>query len=672
MKQMKSPWTPAPARVLPPWSPVQVEHIESTTTLGVWGRQYRFDAAALPTSIITAGREVLAAPVRLAGRVDGQHIEWRPGGTIVYEQADHAAVIVGHQCSQRLILNTAVRVEYDGLMQLDITLVPEGGPGDAVRLALDELTLEIPLRPEAATLFHYWPQWFSGTGLDLSAKNSGAVPDAGLALPFKPFIWLGWEEGGLSWFAESDRNWRPADAARAVEVVSDATAVVLRLNLLGGGTPHWAGQEGSWRHQLMPLTFRMGLQATPVKPIPGDLHKWRILQHSNHHTIGEKHNPGFLSKMADAGVRTIVLHESEHPIQNDGFTNEPDELRRVVDACHAQGIRVIVYFGYELSTLSPRWADEADEVLVKDPDGVPAGGWRRAPDQRELIACGNSSYQDTLVNDIIAFIDKFNIDGLYLDQASVPFGCANEAHGCGYTAVDGSRHITFPILAVRNLMKRLYEAVVSRGGIIDVHQSSGCVTPTLAFAHSYYDGEHLIWDKKYETDPVGTIGLETFRAEFMGTNFGVPCQYYCLNSAAWAFPLIHGITPRPSHEIPPALTRLWDVMDAFGVSQAEWWPYWRNEAVLSAGPEDIKASAWVRRTDAGAAEMLIVAANLSPSARHDAEITLRLSATDAANGRLSARDAMTDEPITSTGGRICFPLDPLETRLVRLQVGGSG
>ncbi|MCX7887948.1 MAG: hypothetical protein N3B01_11940, partial [Verrucomicrobiae bacterium] len=52
--------------------------------VGVWGRTHKLGRGALPTSITTAGREILAGPVRLAGTVSGKPIEWTRGGLFAF------------------------------------------------------------------------------------------------------------------------------------------------------------------------------------------------------------------------------------------------------------------------------------------------------------------------------------------------------------------------------------------------------------------------------------------------------------------------------------------------------------------------------------------------------------------------------------------------------------
>jgi ParB family chromosome partitioning protein len=73
-------------------------------------------------------------------------------------------------------------------------------------------------------------------------------------------------------------------------------------------------------------------------------------------------------------------------------------------------------------------------------------------------------------------------------------------------------------------MRQLYEALHPKGKLINAHQSTYCGTPTLAFVHSYWDGEQF-GRGELAGDPLQKLPLASFRAEFMGKNFGVPCEF---------------------------------------------------------------------------------------------------------------------------------------------------
>ena len=654
-----------------PWPPMRVHQGNAGIDVSVWGRTYRFGNRPLPTSIESAGREILAGPVRLVGELDGEPMDWTGeyAGIMLHSHNDAQTILVGYQRCQRLVLNTAVWIDFDGAMFIDVKVMPGEGVEDESPLVVPRLHLEIALRAEAATLFHYWPHRGQGILLDHTADNSGGTPAERMALPFKPFVWLGWEEGGLSWFAESAKGWQPADADRAIEVDRDGDTVLLRLRLLDSEPAAWKDQPLTWARRPGPLLFRMGLQATPVKPWPADLHKQRVAFHSSHHVAEsrDRHQPEMTAfeRMLEDGINTVIFHEGWQPIQNYGFSDEPEKVRQAVDLCHDNGMKVLAYFGYELASLAPEWGDVADEVLALNPDGVPAGGWRRHPHQRDYVCCTKSIWGDELVRRIIESMETFGFDGLYLDQTNVPFGCCNERHGCGWRDAAGRLQPTYPIRTARTVMRRLYDYVHPRGGWIELHQSSCCVTPTLAFAHSYYDGEHLHWEGKFRDDPLNTIGLEAFRAEFMGWNFGVPADYMA-SGEKQAFPLVHGLLNRPLPTKAETRHRLWEAFETFNVGSAEFLGYWRSELPVSAAPETVKASAYVRRTRGdGPAEMLMVVANLSGDRPVDAQVTVDLSALGL-DGGASAHDVIADKPVPADNGRLGFQLEPLDFRVIRL------
>ncbi|MCX7825880.1 MAG: alpha-amylase family protein, partial [Verrucomicrobiae bacterium] len=354
-----------PLKLIPPWTPVVVKTSAAGIEVGVWGRSHKLAKAALPTSIVTAGREVLAAPIRLVGQVSGKPIEWKRAGNFLFRADKAHAIISGWQAGDDLIVNTTTQIEFDGVMRVDLVVMPQRKMSPKV----EQLWLEVPLKRAHASLYHFWPgRWGA-------AKNSGAVPEAGLQLPFKPFVWLGWEDGGLGWFAESDKGWQPQDPKQPIEVVVNGDQTLLRLHLLDSPPPR------------LPVTYTFGFQASPVKPWPKDFHEWRIC-HGASYAMGSQQ----LDQAAKLGVKTLVFHEHWTPYQNYPTTTHEAELKKLVADCHKRGIKLLLYHGYEFASLAPEWGEMADETLVKTAAGGYTGGYHRQPEQRDYIVCYNSRY----------------------------------------------------------------------------------------------------------------------------------------------------------------------------------------------------------------------------------------------------------------------------------------
>jgi hypothetical protein len=642
----------AEEQVLPPWTTVVAEESEKGANVRVWGRTYSFANAPLPTGIVTANGEILGSPLRLVGILDGKPIAWERAGAFVLRRDEAQATVSAWQANRALIVNTTSQVEFDGMARVDMVVMPQSGASPK----LEKLWLEIPLRAERATLFHYWPgQWGS-------AGNSGAIPETGLTLPFKPFVWLGWEEGGLSWFAESDKGWQPQEANRCIEVVRQGQEVMLRLRILDS------------QPLALPITFTFGLQATPVKPIPNDFHEWRIC-HGAHYsieseTVKERGTGTRLDRMAELGVRTLVFHEQWTPVQNYWTTTRELELKHLVSECHKRGIKLLLYFGYELSTLAPEWGELADELLVKNPEGGLAGGYHRQPEQRDYIVCYNSKWQDFFLEGLSWALESYGLDGVYLDGTIVPWGCANGRHGCGYRTPDGKLKVTYPIFAVRNLMKQVYGFIHPKGGLVNAHQSTCCVTATLAFCDSYWDGEQF-GEGELAGDPLRKLPLAAFRAEFMGKNFGIPSEFLVYERPpgwtlehALAFTLLHDVRVRPlgfGSQL-ELMSKIWKVTSDFGVGEAEWRPYWRNQKLVEAQPECVKVSLYLKGK-----QVLLVVSNLSAKEEVKGQVTLDKNNLGLPDGFSSARDAITGEHLALEDSRLRLTLPPTRVRLILME-----
>lgn len=371
-----------------------------------------------------------------------------------------------------------------------------------------------------------------------------------------------------------------------------------------------------------------------------------------------------LDRLAELGVRTIVFHEHWTDIQNYTSTTHGDELRRLVAACHARGIRLLLYFGYEMSDIAPEWDRYSDECLVYPR----AGGYKRLPEQTAYIVCYRSHWQDFMAEGIARMMDEFDIDGVYLDGTANPWGCANRAHGCGYERQDGTVGPTYTFFATRDMMRRIYTIVKTRkpDGLVNVHQSTCMTIPTLAWATSYWDGEQL---GGIEVGPwaLEVLPLDSFRCEFMGHQWGVPAELLCYGQPysyeqATAISLPHDVLVRGSLGGSLELeSKLWHAMDDFGRREASWQPYWANEHLVTCEPAEVKVSLYVRHGRG----CIAVVSNLGR--RHcRADVRLRTAAMGLPSPT-AATDVLSAETIPVRDGRVTLELDPLAFRVLWLR-----
>ncbi len=635
------PWAGSPAgksdELLPPWTPVEVVG----STVKVWGRTYTFGALPFPRSVVTRDAEVLSAPVTLEGTSGGKPLAWKAGSCRIAESTPSRARLAIQAEGDPIRCEGTVLVEYDGMVRCDVRLVPTQAD-----VPIDRLALVIPLRTPHAKYLHFWPgRWGS-------AYNSTALPQEGFRGPFKPFFWLGDEWRGLGWFVESDRNFVGNDPGSVIEVQRQDESVLWRINLIG-----------AVQTVREPLEYTFGLQATPVKAARPDAWDYRICHMGNYGI--EDRPPGLLDQLAKHGVRTICFHEHWTDIQNYPKTTHGDKLRKLVAACHERGIQLLLYHGYEMSTIAPEWDQYHEECLV----APRAGGYKRKPEQTAYIVCYRSHWQDFLADGIDKLMDEYGIDGVYLDGTSEPWGCANRRHGCGYVRPDGSIAPTYPMFATREMMRRIYTIVKKHhaNGQVNVHQSTCMVIPTLAFATSYWDGEQL-QSVARPASPQDVLPLDAFRAEFMGHNWGVPAELLWYGSGPFkrvesmSVALLHDVPVRPSSMADVEIAgRMWRAFDELGRHEAVWLPYWENQAYVAASPAHVKVSLY-NRPRKGA---ILVAANL---AQEDcrAQIQLNLSALEQPSA-LTATDIVTGAPVPVTEGRLEVSLPSMHYAMIRLQ-----
>lgn len=365
------------------------------------------------------------------------------------------------------------------------------------------------------------------------------------------------------------------------------------------------------------------------------------------------------------GVRTICFHEHWSNIQNYFAPADPEGLRRLVKACHERGIKLLVYYGYELSNIAPEWGIYSDEVLVYPR----AGGYRRKPEQTAYICCYASAWQDYLAWAIAKTIDEFDIDGVYLDGTANPWGCANLGHGCGYIGRDGKLHPTYTFFETREMMKRIYAIVKTRkpNGLVNVHQSTCMTIPSVGWATSYWDGEqfgHI--QRTFETFPLDILPLDAFRAEFMGHNWGVPAELLCYGrpytySEALAISLLHDVLVRPGNSDLELASKIWKVAEDFGRKKAQWLPYWENERYVSISDENVKCSIY-NRPNQGA---MVIVSNLGKKPA-DVEIKLNLDALKLPQN-LQAIDAVSGQIFPCEMGKLQLYLDSLNFSLLLLR-----
>ncbi len=582
------------------WTELKAKNTESGICAEVLNRKIKFQKSLFPTSITVGDEEILYAPIELKARFGDIDGEWSGHQVILHENTAEKAVYTFAQTAENLIVNADITIEFDGFIKVDFRLIPFWSFHKDNVPRLTGLYIDIPLKNKFSGLMHYWPNCESGVCLSARVLNSHSTPEGDTKLPFKPYFWAGWEYGGLGVCCESDKGFELENPDECITVSRRDEYTNIRISLLDHTPDDWAGRADEWGNNINPITYSFAFQPTPVKEFDNkNLQNWRAF-----HLYDVPKFPIFdevkgngdtlLERIAASGAKWLILHEDWTVIQNYGLPKDEEEFKRFVNDCHKLGLKLMVYFGYEVSSLYPGFNDVCHEYLNKNVKGNFVGGWQREPMQRDYTVCYHGGYSDVMIKRVERVMDEYGVDGIYTDGTFVPWECANEAHGCGYRDKDGVLHFEYPIFAVREHVKKLYEAVHSRGGRIDTHQSSCCMMATLAFADSYFDGENI---QGFLREDLSNMKMDTFRTEFMGENMGIPCNFisytredFTLRMLA-GITLIHNVYPRANNiDDIDFISKLWSIYDDFGTDNAEWYPYFEPQNDINADCDGVYMS----------------------------------------------------------------------------------
>ena len=611
-----------PDEVPPPWTPMKYEGV----ALKMWNRECRFGGGALPTSMTSGGTELLRGPVALTAEVDGKACGVDTGALKATKTARGKVELAGAGKFAGGDVSAKVSGEFDGytVWHVEIALKPGA--------KLTQLHLDIPLRADVARL-QYIP--FLNEGEMPGRDDVGAI-QAHRALRFLPGVWVGNDDIGLTWFAESDEFWYPADPKRAIEIIGQGEgAPKLRMNLV----------EGANEKLPRKLVYEFGMQATPVKPFPEpkDWLGYGFVEASNEKLFvtGWGNEPstwwqGFPAFPSEKGRKaseeeTADLHTTTNRYGRPLLT----ERYLTATMCVENVPELGVYKRY--------WAVHPADIWGTD-GPVPMPFVRMCPNSKSWDNCFCWNF-DKLMGEIPE-------NGYYQDFGH-PKSCDNETHGCGYVR-NGKRHPTYPLFAHHELNKRLYilakhHETAGRRIFLVGHSGGTYPLPHGNFWDMVVDGEYLGGVMASYRSYMDFLSDERVRAECSGRQFGILFDFIpnklgfktaeednayadelmavlATNGVVWSW---HAFANRePQGRVLAAYER-------FGTSGVErFLPYWKNGDMAACATPDVKATLFVK-----AGKVLVALGNRGHEER-EAEVKLDLGKLGL-GGEVTAIDACT-------------------------------
>ncbi len=680
------------AAILPPWTPVRVERTDGALTLHVWGRRYELGAALLPAQIEAAGRPLLERPASLAARVAGKEAAWEAGPVSVVEEEGGGSVRLEQELrSGPMRLKARAKVDFDGFITYDLELAADT-PAN-----LDRLALEIPFLPEESRLCYAERVFPKEAGKAIAEWFSGAV-EGPLAFQFSPNLWIGGNDRGLTWQAESNAAWSNADPQRAITITPGKAGTLLQANWVDTARELKPGEK---------LHYRFALLATPVKPLERDAWALRVARYEpwglepEIPTRKTSNGTPEAKAIADLGVRHLFTNINDLwpwplPI-SEAFSRA---THGYIDALHAQGVKMHNYTIHQrMPTTTPEFDLYGLAMSNRPLKGQYVPTVSGKPERPGSLALGlgadsqscsfmcpkSEALQDAFMHALERRLKTYKDDGVYLDGTVHIVPCSNEIHGCGYRKADGTLEPTYPVFGVREMMQRIYALVRENapGGIVDVHCSFGYNPASLAYADIMWTGEQWHHLRKVGTDYVaGELTLDKFRTEFTGRQLGIAAEtlHYRLRNPMKiaATSLLHDISPRYSLQgfdnvtgkADPyfaLLPELWKMRDRFGAQDAEKLFYWENaEYATVAGDQGYVTLLKHPRNG-----VLALVSNLSQG-QQELTVKFDLAKLGLAEGKVRAWYPLTGKEATfAAGGEAKVPLESEEWAYLWLQPEGG-
>ncbi len=686
--QVPAPWTALKAKAA----------ADGSVEVDVWDRKHVFGASPFVQKIQSGGMDLLAAPVTLSGREDAQPIAWKDQQTKLLNSSDLSASIEQASHAGALALRVKTDIEYDGYAILDCEL-------EARRdVSLANLMLQIPLHSQYATLCYGDRVLPKNPEIPISQWYSGAVTQD-LSFGFGPNIWLGNEQRGLTWQAESDQDWHYADPQKAIEILPRGEKTLFQAHLIDAPRKLTKGQK---------LHYKFALLATPIKPRLRDAWSMRIARSEPYGAdlnLPDRMtaNKPALQYLADAGLRNLFINVSDvWPYPMPIHEAHIQALHRAVDAAHRYGLKIYCYVihqrfpvvvpEFDIYGLNMSCRPMTQYIFGANPPHsarpAPLTIDYGADSQGCTFMCTKSqALQDAFIHSLAQRLKEFGENGAYLDGTVHIVPCTNADHGCGYRAEDGTIHPTYPVFAVRQFMKRIYTLVkqADPNGIVDVHCSWGYNPAGLAYADVLWNGEQWHHLRKTGSKYIpGDLTLEMFRTEFMGYQLGVPAESLCYRLGSpmkvAAISLLHDVSPRMStsggaiavesqdeenakskssnnyYEIVP---RLWKLRDEFGADQAEKLFYWNNKDYVTVSPDKCYATL-LKHPQNG---VLALVSNLAPEAQ-TVSVQFNLEKLGLRGKKLTVVNPLDGKTVEmSADGTLSLPLASVQWQYVWLRPG---
>lgn len=650
-----------------PWKPLRVRNGEfgARTVVECWGRKIAFGDSVLPRQITNQGKEILAAPVHLELTTVGKLQTWSKESLRITETRPGHVRLESLQEASGLRIRGVNVSEFDGfsLIALDLEPITE-------QALIDNLDLVIPVKSEYAsflTNYHYAPG--PGPKMDMFGQKRyvGKTPDH-YHSPVMLTTWLGTDDMGLEWSAESSKGWSLTSPEKAIEVDRKGKVVEVRLHFFD--------------HRMTldkPRQIHFGLIATPTKSVPPERYNWHI-----DFASGPPPIPGKTKVERAQYDSTLVVATQEH-LDTYWKDRAPVDINVALlpgdwSGCMVWHARVADPERAAIIREQERMLKEHGKWVLRN------GGWAVAPYAaewdpwgKEMVALPqvptfanqlNHSYASPFVEFFVGswtmHARELGVRGIRFDTVFPWSESANPWLGETWQADDGKTYGTQSLFRQREMVKKLYRSFNGgevKAGII-YHPLAGppiMAVESFVDIHEVGEGYYMHADslkKGYIQDavrvwmtgkPYGFVAVNNIKGGPLTPNHRIGALL-----AAGATPRI---MLRPQVDIRTYETRdsymptsaLWNAWSWVDRAAAQWHPHWTNSDKVSTGAA---GEHYVSFHLQPGRRILLVATNYE---KKEMPITVTLNRSKLGfkpEVRLEAVDAITGQPVAVEDGDV--------------------
>jgi hypothetical protein len=481
--------------VLPPWTPMKKEK----DSISCWGREIRFDGKPLPAQIVSRGDNLLAAPIALEMSVGGKPADFGAGNVNYSKVSETAMNREWSGSADGVTLTVRTHTEFDGFIWTTLQVTNAGGK------PVTGLKLAIPYVQHNAMFIHTPGRGWRNQECppkDVKTDKEWKAPYSDFSVP----VWLGGYERGMQWLTEGRGGWYNKDKSDEIGVKPEGDRVTLTVKMI------------DMPCERKTFTIEFGLHPTPIKPSWSRKNRPGVGFYGVVPTlprISKTHAGGIKALAGDGSVDPYVW-KADYEISNlvkDRKLTLPEvseEEWRSMDQKSIQTTRRNFdpdFHRYSFINSVASYYRNGEEIRERK---WYKSEWETVPVYERMdpiwwswfASCADTSYADWWVwfmKERWVHPDYAHFAGVYFDHGSPRF-CGNTLHEgrCGYLDENDVIQPSYKIVAMRNMLKRIYCAVKGIDGIypqgrtyrnpVTINTGSIIIAPLLSFANPL-DGE---------------------------------------------------------------------------------------------------------------------------------------------------------------------------------------